>query len=250
MGAALLDGLAAAGEEVQVVERDPKRRADLQDQGHAVIEVPVRCDGAIIAVKPKDVELAVGDVASAGAGRLLSIAAGITSLQLHRWAGPSIPVIRAMPNLGAVVGRSASAMCAGPGAHQADLDWADHVLSSVGSVVHVTEDQMDAVTGLAGSGPAYFFLIAEALIDAGVSAGLPYESARKLTIETMSGAAELLSQPDAVPSQLRANVTTPAGTTAAGLRLLEQRGLRAGLIDAVAAATERSHQLGKPVADA
>lgn len=247
MGFALLSGLVADGHEVTVVERDPARRETLSGDGRfAVSATPVDCEGAIIAVKPKDVELAVSDAVSAGAGRVLSIAAGITLAKLHSVTRTGVPVLRAMPNLGALVGRSATALTGGSSAHEEDLVWAESVLRSVGDVVRVPEEQMDAVTGLSGSGPAYLFAVAEALIDAGVNAGLSHDSARRLTVETMAGAAAVLAKTTKTPAEMRADVTTPAGTSAAGLRVLEQRAIRAAFIDAVAAAAERSHALGAP----
>ena len=118
-------------------------------------------------------------------------------------------------------------------------------MGAVGEAVEVAEDLLDAVTGLSGSGPAYVFLVAEALIDAGVAAGLPAHLATTLASQTLYGAAKLLVESDEGPAALRAGVTTPAGTTAAGLTVLEQRAVRAAFIDAVAAATERSRHLGQ-----
>jgi len=155
-----------------------------------------------------------------------------------------VAVIRAMPNTPALVGAGAAAICAGPTATEADLDWADDLLSAVGAVVRVPEASMDAVTGLSGSGPAYVFLIAEALIDAGVLAGLPRDTADRLARQTLLGAAQLLAASDEGPQDLRAAVTSPGGTTAAGLAQLERHAVRAAVMDAVAAAAARSAELG------
>ncbi len=248
MGEALLAGLTAHGREVTVIERDPARQEYLKmhPAGYQISEKPVPCEGAIIAVKPKDVELAISDAVTGGAQRILSIATGITLAKLHQAAGGRVPVVRAMPNIGALVERSATAICGGSTAHEEDLVWAESVLSSSGRVVRIAEDQMDAVTGLSGSGPAYLFLIAEAMIDGGVAAGLSHNAATELTIETFVGAGALLASKTRAPAQLRADVTTPAGTTAAALRRLEDRGVRAAIVDAVLAATARSHELGLP----
>ena len=140
---------------------------------------------------------------------------------------------------------AASAIAAGAGAGPADLDWAHEVLGSVGLVVRVAEKVLDAVTGLSGSGPAYVFLVAEALVDAGVLVGLDRPTSAALTRQTLLGAAMLLDQSGELPEELRAAVTSPGGTTAAGLRVLEQRAVRAAFLDAVAAATERSRELGR-----
>jgi pyrroline-5-carboxylate reductase len=254
MGLALVKAFTKATDhdEVSIVERDEKTRRVVQqwiDGSHVqrvkVADAPVAAYGAVIAVKPKDVEIAVNDAVNAGAKRVLSIAAGIPVAKLHEWAGPGIPVLRAMPNIGALVGGSATALCVGPMTHEEDVQWAEAVLSTAGTVVRVNEAQMDAVTGLAGSGPAYVFLVAESMIDAGVQAGLPIDIAKELALSTLLGASRVLTEPDALSAnELRSLVTTPAGTTAAGLRVLEQRAVRAAIIDAVGAAAERSHQLG------
>ena len=143
----------------------------------------------------------------------------------------------------ALVGEGASAIAGGSAAGAADLDWAEQILGAVGSVVRVPEAQLDAVTGLAGSGPAYLFLIAEALTDAGVLAGLSRANAEALVSQLFVGSAALLAD-RGDPAALRAMVTSPGGTTAAGLRALESAGVRAAMLDAVMAATARSRELG------
>ena len=181
----------------------------------------------------------------AGSGRVLSIAAGVTIAALEAELAAGTPVVRAMPNTPALVGVGAAAIAAGSAAGADDLAWAESLLGAVGVVVRVGEPLLDAVTGLSGSGPAYVFLVAEALIEAGVLAGLPREVSEQLSIQTLLGAATLLAQGDDGPEALRAAVTSPGGTTAAGLRTLEQHGVRAAFLEAVAAATERSRQLGR-----
>ena len=176
--------------------------------------------------------------------RVLSIAAGVTIGAIESALPSGTPVVRVMPNTPALVGVGAAALAGGTTASADDVQWASDILGAVGEVVVVTEAQLDAVTGLSGSGPAYVFLVAEALIDAGVSAGLPADVARTLATQTLLGAATLLAQGDDSAAEQRAAVTTPAGTTAAGLRVLEQRAVRAAFIDAVHAATDRSRQLG------
>ena len=155
-----------------------------------------------------------------------------------------LPVVRAMPNTPALVGAGAAAIAPGRHAGAGDLVWARSILEAVGTVVTVSEAQLDAVTGLSGSGPAYVFLVVEALIDAGVLAGLSREVSRALAAQLLVGSAALLAQTGESPEVLRAMVTSPGGTTAAGLRVLEERAVRAAFLDAVAAATERSRQLG------
>jgi pyrroline-5-carboxylate reductase len=149
-----------------------------------------------------------------------------------------------MPNTPALVGEGVAAIAGGAGATDADLDWAEAILSGVGLVVRVSESQLDAVTGLTGSGPAYVFLVAEALMDAGVAAGLPRATAEQMVAQLLVGSSKLLAE-RGDPSALRAMVTSPGGTTAAGVGVLEERAVRAALIGAVRAATDRSRELGR-----
>lgn len=248
MGEALLGGLLRSGwaaGELAVVEPVAARRKELAERypGVTVAEGPTGGDGAVVAVKPHDAEQATRDAVAAGAGRVLSIAAGVTIARLEAAAGPGVPVVRAMPNTPALVGAGVSAIAGGTSATGADLDWAESVLGAVGTVVRLPEAQLDAVTGLSGSGPAYVFLVAEALAEAGVLVGLPRPVAEALAHQTLLGAARLLVESGEGPEALRQAVTSPGGTTAAGLRELERHGVRAAILDAVAAATERSRQL-------
>ncbi|HVF75801.1 MAG TPA: pyrroline-5-carboxylate reductase [Acidimicrobiales bacterium] len=238
MGEALVSGLAAAGwDDIVVVEKLAARRDELGKAGINAVPEPIDCDGVVIAVKPGDVEAACRSVGSVN--RALSIAAGVPLAKLEAWL--PCPVVRAMPNTPALVGAGASAIAGGPGA---DLDWAEEILAAVGTVVRVPEPMLDAVTGLSGSGPAYVFLVAEALIEGGVVAGLPRDTAVALASQTLLGAARLLVESDDGPEALRAAVTSPGGTTAAGLRALESRAVRSAFIEAVQAATARSRELG------
>jgi len=251
MGEALLGGLLGSGwaepGELAVVEKVASRRSDLEAAfpGVLVVEEPMASDGAVVAVKPADVPATCRDLGALGIPRVLSIAAGVTTATLQEAAGAGTAVVRAMPNTPAVVGEGASAIAPGPTASAADLDWAQSVLDAVGVVVRVTEAQLDAVTGLSGSGPAYVFLIAESLIEAGVLMGLTREVAEVLAVQTLKGSSELLHSSDEHAAALRGAVTSPGGTTAAGLHALESGGLRAAILDAVKAATERSQQLGQ-----
>ena len=250
MGEALVTGLLRSGwadpADVAVVEKLGGRRQELEEAfpGVAVLDAPPAAEGVVVAVKPGDVEDACRAAAAAGAGRVLSIAAGVPLARLEAWIGAGVPVVRAMPNTPALVGAGAAAIAPGRDASDADLVWAGELLSAVGVVVRVSEPLLDAVTGLSGSGPAYVFLVAEALIEAGVLAGLPRQVSQALTVQTLVGSARLLAESEEGPEALRAAVTSPGGTTAAGLRALEHRAVRAAFLDAVAAATERSRQLG------
>jgi pyrroline-5-carboxylate reductase len=251
MGEALLGGLVAAGwaspAELAIVERLADRRQALSEAypDVQVLSEPVLAEGALIAVKPGDVVETGGVLASIGVPRVLSIAAGVTAATIQEAVGPDVAVVRAMPNTPAVVGAGASAIAAGSTATEADLDWAESILEAVGVVVRVGEDKLDAVTGLSGSGPAYVFVLAESLIEAGVLVGLTREVAEVLAVQTILGSGELLKSSDEHAAALRAAVTSPGGTTAAGLRALEAGGLRSSVIDAVVAAADRAAELGR-----
>ena len=202
---------------------------------------PTAADGNVIAVKPADVA-----TACRGAGGQRSRPGAVDRRGRHHRARSRLisrrvtRVVRAMPNTASVLGAGAAAIARGTTATDDDLAWAETLLGAVGTVVRVKEPLLDAVTGLSGSGPAYVFLVAEALIEAGVLAGLPRDVSQALSIQTILGAATLLADGDGGPEALRAAVTSPAGTTAAGLRVLEQHGVRSAFIEAVVAATERS----------
>jgi pyrroline-5-carboxylate reductase len=251
MGTALTQGLLARGwadaAELLVVEPAEGRRNVLADElaGVAVASQPEGpIAAAVVAVKPADVPEAVRAARAAGVRRLLSIAAGVSTGRIEELAGHDVAVVRAMPNTPALVRQGASAVAAGTTASEDDMAWAEDILRAVGTVVRVKESDLDAVTGLSGSGPAYVFLLAEALIDAGVLAGLTRPVAESLVVQLLVGSAALLAESGQSPAALRAQVTSPAGTTAAGLQVLERAGVRAAFVDAVASATERSRQLG------
>ncbi len=250
MGAALLGGLLAGGvvaaSDVAVVEPSAERRAVLTAEypGVAVVDAVPSCRAAVLAVKPGTVPDVVTAAVAAGANRLLSIAAGVTLATIVAAAGEGVAVVRAMPNTPALVGHGVSAIAGSDHATDDDLGWAETVLGAVGMVVRVDEQQLDAVTGLTGSGPGYIFLIAEALIDAGVLAGLARPIVEQMVAQLLVGSSALLAE-RGDPATLRAMVTSPGGTTAAGLRVLEDRAVRASLIAAVQTATERSRELGR-----
>ncbi len=251
MGEALVGGLLKAGgrrlDGIRVVEPDATRADMLRAAfpGVDVVAEPAAAEDSVIAVKPADVPAVCRALATSGPSRVLSIAAGVTLAALEADLAPGSRVVRAMPNTPALVGAGAAAIAPGTAATDDDLAWAEELLGAVGTVVRVKEPLLDAVTGLSGSGPAYVFLVAEALIEAGVLAGLPRDVSQTLSIQTLLGAATLLADGPDGPEALRAAVTSPGGTTAAGLQVLEQRGLRAAFLDAVAAATERSRELGR-----
>ena len=249
MGEALVGGLLAAGwasEELGVVEPLDARRHELAASFPGVTTSAEGMAGAgtVLAVKPDAVGDAAREAVGAGTERIISIAAGVTIGAIEAVSG-AVPVVRAMPNTPALVGAGAAAIAPGTSAGEADLVWAEEVLGAVGTVVRVPEHLLDAVTGLSGSGPAYVFLVAEALVDAGVLVGLPRPTATALVGQTLLGAARLLVEGSEGPEALRAAVTSPGGTTAAGLRVLEAAGLRSALLEAVAAAAARAAELGR-----
>jgi pyrroline-5-carboxylate reductase len=258
MGSALLGGLLRCGwaeaSDVVVVEPEAERRGELAEAFPGVRTLPApaagllqdggeRIAGAVLAVKPDVAEGACRALGVTGVTRLLSIVAGVPSVRLEAALGGEPAVVRAMPNTPALVGAGVTAISGGSFATSQDLAWAEDVLSAVGTVVRLPERLQDAVTGLSGSGPAYFFLVAEALMEAGVQMGLTREMSRTLVVETMRGSAALLRETGRDPEALRAMVTSPAGTTAAGIRTLEARAVRSAFMEAVAAATERSRNL-------
>ena len=256
MGSALLEGLLEAGTlqagEVIVVEPAADRREAATDRFPGVTAVSAleldqvdEGTSAILAVKPDQAEGALRATGAAGVRRVLSVVAGLSTQRLENVLPEGAVVVRAMPNTPSLVGAGVSAISGGSHATASDLAWAEELLGSVGVVVRVAERHQDAVTGVSGSGPAYLFMIAEALIDAGVAAGLPHGVARTLVVETMLGSAKLMAETGEDPATLRAQVTSPGGTTAAGLRALEARAVRSAMLEAVMSAVERSRNLGR-----
>ena len=249
MGAALLGGMIESGTfapgQLAVVELLEARRAELNVMfpGVVVSDTVPSCRGAVLAVKPIDAPAAARAAVASGATRLLSIAAGVRLATLDGAAGPGVVVIRSMPNTPALVGKGAAAIAAGEGATDADIEWATSILGAVGTVDVLPETLLDAFTGVAGSGPAYLFLIAESLIDAAVTEGIDRVTAERVVRQLLIGSATLLDR-ELDPVRLRQQVTSPGGTTAAGVAVLEAGGVRELIAATVRAATERSRELG------
>lgn len=257
MGTAILSRLLERGlypaEAVLVSEPGAVRRTELQ-QRYAVAVTADNAEAAqaevlLLAIKPQIFGQVMAQLEAQQRGQMphqlvLSILAGTPLHQLQA-AFAQQPVVRAMPNTPAIVGAGCTAIA--PGAHvtPAHLDQARRIFSAIGSVVEVPESLMDAVTGLSGSGPAYVALLIEALGDGGVAAGLPRPIAQQLALETVLGTAELLKQTGQHPAQLKDQVTSPGGTTIAGVAALERAGFRSALIEAVRAAWQRSQALGQ-----
>jgi pyrroline-5-carboxylate reductase len=246
LGGLLRSGWAAPGE-LGVVEPLASARDELAERypGVVVSETAVPAESAVLAVKPANAQAACRTIAGSGCRRVVSIVAGVALAQLETWLGRDVVVLRAMPNTPALLGAGASALAGGSSASESDFTWAEGVLSSLGVVARFPEYQLDAVTGLSGSGPAYVFLLAEALVEAGVNEGLEREVSRLFTVQTLLGSARLLAETGDSPEVLRSAVTSPGGTTAAGLRVLEAHRFRSAVLEAVAAAANRSRELGR-----
>lgn len=256
MGEALIarlvsNGIYAAGE-IVVGEPSEARRQSLSttygiqttaDNHAAIAEAEI----VLIAVKPQAFPAIANDLSvplAAHEPLLISIMAGVTLKTLED-AVPGWPVVRAMPNTPATVGAGVTAIAAGRGAQPSHLAQTAEIFGAVGTVVTVPEALMDAVTGLSGSGPGYVAIVIEALADGGVAAGLPRTTALELAIQTVRGTAELLNQsPDLHPAMLKDRVTSPGGTTIAGIAELEAAGVRSAFIEAVRAACDRARALG------
>ena len=210
------------------------------------VEVAEHADIIVLAVKPHHVKHILTELLPHLKPRhlLVSIAAGVPVLTLLQVAGPDARVIRVMPNTPCLVGASASGFCLGGGATSADGKLVERMFSSVGIAFQLPEHLLDAVTGLSGSGPAYAYLMIEALSDGGVKMGLPRDVATRLAAQTLLGAAKMVLETHEHPGTLKDAVTSPGGTTIAGLHALEQGGLRGCLMNAVEAATRRSRELG------
>jgi len=254
IGEALLAGLLTGGydaERLMFTERYPQRRAELSERyGVSAVELSdaaKRAEVLVVAVKPQDIEPLLIELARhVRTGTLIvSLCAGLpTSLYEQRLPEGS-PVVRVMPNTPVVVGEAMSAISAGAHATDAHLALVERLLGTVGQVVRVPESQQDAVTALSGSGPAYFFYLVEAMIDAGILLGLPRAVAEQLIVQSAVGSAKMLATAKEHPVILRENVTSPAGTTIMAIRELERHGVRAALLAAIEAARDRSVELGR-----
>lgn len=280
IGEALISGLLRAGrqaKDIVVSEKVPARARALADAySIRISEVADAVEGAdfiVVAVKPSDVESATTEIAAAlakldaeGSEReteqvLVSVAAGVSTGFFESKLAAGARVVRVMPNAPMLVGAGVSALAKGRFANDEQLSAVAELLESVGTVITVAESQMDTVTAISGSGPAYFFLLVEALVDAGVASGLTRPVATDLVTQTMAGSAAMLleraesdenrapglqtrTEVDTTAAELRATITSPGGTTAAALRELERGGLRASVYAAVDAAKTRSEQLG------
>ena len=253
IGEAMLSGMLTAGRpagSLLFTERYPERAVELEQRyGVRSVDVPTaaqEADVLIVAVKPQDIEPLLDDLRPAiTPGTLVvSLCAGLPTALYERRLPDRTPVVRVMPNTPMLVGEAMSAISPGSHATSEHLKLVEDLLSSVGKVVRVPEAQQDAVTALSGSGPAYFFFLVEAMIDAGILLGLPRNVSTELIIQSAVGAARMLRDSGEHPVALREAVTSPGGTTIAAIRELENHGVRAALLAAIEAAAIRSAELG------
>jgi pyrroline-5-carboxylate reductase len=255
MGSALIRALIARGEipreRIVAADADPEKLAKLRtEQGIHIFrankDAVSRADIVILAVKPQNINEVLDEVAPVmeGTKLVVSIAAGVATSRIEERLLHGARVIRVMPNTPALVGQGIAVLCRGSHATQEDLAAARRVFDAVGKSCVLPEDLMDAVTGLSGSGPAYVLLFIEALSDAGVLLGIPRDVALMLSVQTVLGTARLMTEMNIHPAQLREMVTSPGGTTIAGLKKMEELGFRAAILNGVEAATARSKELG------
>jgi pyrroline-5-carboxylate reductase len=254
IGEALLAGLLTAGrtaESLLFTERYPARVVELTERygvrGVSTTEAAAEADVLVVAVKPQDIEPLLIDLAGSvtSGTQVVSLAAGLPTSLYERHLPAGTAVVRVMPNTPMLVGEAMSAISPGTHATADHLQLVEDLLSSVGKVVRVPESQQDAVTALSGSGPAYFFFLVEAMIDAGILLGLPREVSSALVIQSAVGAATMLRDSGEHPVTLREAVTSPGGTTTAAIRELENHAVRAALLSAIEAAAHRSAELGR-----
>ena len=254
IGESLLAGLLSSGwrkpDEIVVTGRRQERLDELAERYgvEATLsnaDAVTNADFVVIAVKPQDFDVLLGEIGGLlrAEQTVLSVAAAVTTAQIERQLAASVPVLRSMPNTPATVHEGIAGLCAGAHAGDAHLTAAQEVLEHVGRVVQVPETYMDAVTAVSGSGPAYFALLAEAMIEAGILLGLSREVSTDLVVQTMLGTAKLLRDEQMHPVELREMVTSPGGTTIRAIRELERAGVRAAFLNAIQAAMERSREL-------
>jgi pyrroline-5-carboxylate reductase len=254
IGESLVAGLLSSGwrtaSEVVVTGRREERLAELAERYGVVTtlsnaEAVAGAQLIVIAVKPQDLDVLLGEVGGLiDAGQtVVSVAAAIPTAAIERRLAAPVAVVRAMPNAPATVHEGIAGVCAGTHATDEHLELAEDALRHLGAVVRVPERYMDAVTAVSGSGPAYFALLAEAMIEAGILLGLGRETSTQLVVQTMLGTAKLLRDEKMHPVELREAVTSPGGTTIQAIRELEQAGVRAAFLNAIQAAMERSREL-------
>jgi pyrroline-5-carboxylate reductase len=253
IGEALLSGLLSSGwHDIVVTSRRDERVAELHER-HGIEATTSNADAVhgaalvVVAVKPQDIDALLADIGSllSPDQTVLSVAAAIPTAYLEARIADGVPVVRAMPNSPSTVHEGMAGIAAGAHAGDMELALAEEVLTHVGRVVRVPEHAMDAITAVSGSGPAYFALLAEAMIEAGILLGLSREISTTLVVQTMLGTAKQLRDEKMHPVELRESVTSPGGTTISAIRELEQAGVRAAFLNAIQAAMNRSRELAQ-----
>ena len=256
IGEALIIGLLSSGwrskDEIVASSRRPERVAELSER-HGIdatvdnVAAAARAALVVVSVKPQDIEALLGEIGPAITTEqtVLSVAAATPTATIERHLADGVPVVRAMPNTPSTVHEGIAGLCAGAHADDAHVTLAEEALAHLGSVVRVPERSMDAVTAVSGSGPAYFALLAEAMIEAGLLLGLSREISTQLVVQTMLGTAKQLRDERMHPVELREMVTSPGGTTIAAIRELEAAGVRAAFLNAIQAAMTRGRELAE-----
>jgi pyrroline-5-carboxylate reductase len=254
IGEALISGLLSSGwrsaDDITASTRRPERVVELSERyGIEVTDSNVEAAAGaalvVVAVKPQDIDVLLGEIGPAITPEqtVLSVAAATPTATIERHLAAGVPVVRAMPNTPSTVHEGVAGLCAGAHAAERHVTLAEEALTHLGAVVRVSERHMDAVTAVSGSGPAYFALLAEAMIEAGLLLGISREISTQLVIQTMLGTAKQLRDEGLHPVELREMVTSPGGTTIAAIRELESAGVRAAFLNAIQAAMTRAREL-------
>jgi pyrroline-5-carboxylate reductase len=261
MAEAMISGIGASGllpgEHIWITNRQDINRLDLLNKRYGVKttydydELFNEADAVVLAMKPKDAQAAIEEIKSYLAERMLviSVLAGVSIAAIEAASGKSLAVVRAMPNTSAAVGKSATALAVNSKVTETQKLLVKELFNTVGLTSMVEEVQLDAVTGLSGSGPAYIYYLVEAMEKSAAEIGLEKQTAKQLIIQTLLGAAEMLTKSDKEPAQLRFEVTSPGGTTEAGISILEQHGVQNALISCIKEATAQSKRLGHLLED-
>lgn len=249
----MIDQELYSKDHIYVMNKKNKARLQELENVYGVVtsqdkeEVISKADIVVLATKPHDIEVALQDIAPYldEDQLIISMLAGVSTEAIVQHVGKNIPVIRTMPNTSAMIGYSATAICKGKFANERHLAQTKELFEAIGTVSVVEEDQMHIVTGISGSGPAYVYYLVEAMEEAAMDEGLDQETAQQLIIQTIVGSGKMLKEREESAQQLRENVTSPNGTTAAGLASLKEKGFKEAVIACVKSATRRSEELGK-----
>ncbi|HAQ06862.1 MAG TPA: pyrroline-5-carboxylate reductase [Bacillus bacterium] len=256
MAEAMISGIGASGllpgEQIWVTNRQDIGRLNQLEQKYGVKatydynELFAKADAVVLAMKPKDAASAIEEIRTYLTDGMLviSVLAGVSTKAIEAAAGKSLAVVRAMPNTSAAIGKSATALAVNDNVSALQTVLVKELFNTVGLTAIVKESQLDAVTGLSGSGPAYIYYLVEAMEKSAVEIGIDKQTAKQLIIQTLLGAAEMLSKSDKEPAQLRFEVTSPGGTTEAGISILDQHGVQTAFISCIKEATAQSKKLG------